>query len=96
MWSLRHVVRDVRPEHSLEVPTTVDQDVVEALLAHGPHKPLGECVRPRRADRRSDHADALGAEHRIERSAELGVPVAKEEPNTRKPLVDGEVPGLLR
>jgi hypothetical protein len=30
MWSLRHVVRDVRPEHSLEVPTTVDQDVVEA------------------------------------------------------------------
>ena len=23
MWSLRHVVRDVRPEHSLEVPTTV-------------------------------------------------------------------------
>ena len=36
MWSLRHVVRDVRPEHSLEVPTTVDQDVVEALLAHGP------------------------------------------------------------
>ena len=39
-------------------------------------------------------ADALGAEHRIERSAELGVPVAEEEPNTRKPLVDGEVPGL--
>jgi hypothetical protein len=27
--------------------------------------------------------------------AELGVSVAKEEPNTRKPLVDGEVPGLL-
>jgi len=38
MWSLRHVVRDVRPEHSLEVPTTVDQDVVEALLAHGPQR----------------------------------------------------------
>ena len=46
MWSLRHVVRDVRPEHSLEVPTTVDQDVVEALAAHGPHEPLREGVSP--------------------------------------------------
>jgi len=38
MWSLRHVVRDVRLEHSREVPTTVDQDVVEALAAHGPER----------------------------------------------------------
>jgi len=37
----------------------------------------------------------FGAEDLVERSRELGVPVAKEEPNTRKPLVDGEVPGLL-
>jgi hypothetical protein len=66
MGSLRHVVRDVGPEHSLEVPTTVDQDVVEALLAHGPHKALREGVRPRCPDRRSDDPDALGAEHRIE------------------------------
>jgi hypothetical protein len=36
MWSLLDVVSDVSPEHPLEVPTTVDQDVVEALLAHGP------------------------------------------------------------
>ena len=96
MWSLRHVVRNVRLEHSLEVPTTVDQDVVEALAAHGPHEPPGEGVRPRCADRRSNDPDALGAEHRIERPRERGVPVAEEEPNTRKPLVDGEVPGLLR
>ncbi|MBA2265810.1 MAG: hypothetical protein H0W17_05380 [Chloroflexi bacterium] len=26
---------------------------------------------------------------------ELGVPVAQEEPNTRTPLFDGELPGLL-
>jgi hypothetical protein len=83
MWSLLEVVGNVGLEHPLEVPTTVDQDVVEALLAHGPHEPLGECVRPRCADRRSNDPDALGAEHRIEQSAELGVPVAKEEPNTR-------------
>jgi len=95
MWSLLYVVSDVRLEHSLEVPTTVDQDVVEALSAHGPHEPLRACVGPRCADRRSDDADALAAEHLIERSRELGVPFAKEEPNTRKPFVDGEVPGLL-
>ena len=32
MWSLRHVVSDVRLEHSLEVPTTVDQDVVSVVV----------------------------------------------------------------
>ena len=36
MWPLLFVVSDVRAEHSLEVPATVDQDVVEALLADGP------------------------------------------------------------
>ena len=96
MWSLLEVMGTVGLEHPLEVPTPVDQDVVEALPAHGPHEPLREGIRPGRPDRGSDDADALGAEHRIERSRELGVPVAKEEPNTRGPLVDGEVPRLLR
>jgi hypothetical protein len=95
MRSLVDVVGNVGPEHSLEVPTTVDQDVGKALSAHGPHEPLRECIRPRCADRRSDDPDALGAEHRIEGSRVLGVPVAQEEPDTRQPLVDGEVPRLL-
>src|SRR5665811_417957 len=82
MWSLMEVVGNVGLEHALEVPTTVDQDVVEALPAHGPHEPLRECVRARRADRRSDDPDALGAEYCIERSRELGVSVTEEEPNT--------------
>jgi len=30
MWSLLYVVSNVSLEHSLKVPTTVDQDVVEA------------------------------------------------------------------
>ena len=83
MRSLVDVVRDVSLEHSFEVPTTVDQDVVKALLAHSPNEPLREGIRPRCSDRRSDHADALGAEHRIEWSCELGVPVAHEEPDMR-------------
>jgi hypothetical protein len=84
MWPLLFVVSDVRAEHSLEVPATIDQDVVEALLADGPHDPLRECIRPRCADRGSDDPDALAAEDLIERSRELGVPVAKEEPNTSR------------
>ena len=96
MWSLLVVVGNVGLEHSLEVPTTVDQEMVEALSAHGPHKALREGVRPGGPDRGSDDPDALGAEHRIERSRELGVPVAQEEPDTRQPLLDREVPRLLR
>jgi hypothetical protein len=95
MWSLLEVVGNVGLEHALEVPTPVDQEMVEALTAHGPHEPLRECIRPRRADRRSDDADALGPEHRVERSRELGVPVAHEEAHTRQALLDGEVPRLL-
>ena len=96
MWSLVHVVLDISLEHSFEVPTTVDQDVVKALTAHGPHEPLCEGIRPRRPDRRSDDPDALGAEDRVEGSRERGVSVAQEEPNTGEPLLDREVPRLLR
>ena len=95
MWSLLEVMGNVRLENPLEVPTTVDQDVVEALAAHGPHEPLREGIRPRCTDRRPDDPDALGAKHRIEGSRVLGVPVAQEEPDTRQPLLDGEVPRLL-
>ena len=95
MRSLVDVVRDVRPEHSFEVSTIVDQDVVEALPAHSPDEPLGEGIRPGGPDRGSDDPDALAAEDRVERSSELGVPVADEEPHPRQPLLDGEVPRLL-
>jgi hypothetical protein len=59
-------VREIGLEHALEVPTIVDQDMVEALPAHGPHEPLRKGIRPRCPDRGSDDADALGAEDRIE------------------------------
>ena len=70
------VVADVSLEDPLEVPTTVDQHVVEALSAYRPYEPLGEGVRPRCPDRRSDDPHALRSEHLVERSRELGVPIA--------------------
>jgi hypothetical protein len=36
------VMAGVGPEHPLEMPTTVDQDMVQALSPYGPHEPLGE------------------------------------------------------
>ncbi len=38
MWSVGHGASDVILEHSLELPTTVEQDVVKALSAHGPNR----------------------------------------------------------
>ena len=81
--------------HALEMARAVDQDVVEALPAHGPDEPLCEGIRPRCPDRGPDDTDALGAEDGIEGPRELGVPVAQEEPHSRQALLDGEVPRLL-
>src|SRR5438270_12181915 len=93
--SLLYVVPDVGPEHLLEVPPSVDQDVVEALSARSPHEPLREGVRSGRPDRRAYHPHSIGSEHLIEAPWELRVSVAQEEPNARKPLVHRQVPGLL-
>ena len=68
MWSLLYVVSDVGLEHSLKVLTAVDQDVVEALSAHGPHEPLREGVGLRCPDGRADHPGALSLEHLVERA----------------------------
>jgi hypothetical protein len=34
----------VDTEHPIEMPTFVDEDVVQAFRADGPHEPLGEGV----------------------------------------------------
>src|SRR5439155_20317183 len=64
--SLLYVVRHVGPEHRLEMPPPVDQDVVQALRADRPNEALRERVRLGSADGRSDHPDALGVEDSIE------------------------------
>jgi hypothetical protein len=53
-WKLLEVLEDRRSGRG------------RALSANGPCEPLCECVRPRCADRDSDDADALGAEHFVE------------------------------
>ncbi len=41
------VVADVVGKHGLEMSSGYDEEVIEAVLPHGAHEPLGERVRPR-------------------------------------------------
>ncbi len=60
------VMADVLGEYRLEMALRDHEEVVEAVLADGSHKPLGESVRPRRGDRGSYGLDADGGEHGVE------------------------------
>jgi hypothetical protein len=48
------VVLDVEVQDATKLPTPCDQEMVEALLAHGPNPALGDGVSVRSPDRRQD------------------------------------------
>jgi len=70
--------------------------VVQALRADGRDDPFGVGVGVRGPDRSQDHLGPLRAEDLVEGSDELGVPVADEEPNGGRAIIEvhREVPGL--
>jgi hypothetical protein len=72
-------VAEVLPEDRFEVAPPEHQGPVEALNANGPHEPLCERVRARRADRRLDHLGTFRPEYLVETGGELRVPVPDEE-----------------
>jgi len=80
------VVRGVGPKDSLEVATAEHQHPVQAFSPDRADPPLSERVRTWGPDRGLDGLHALGAEHHVERTGELGIPVADEEPDASKPL----------
>jgi hypothetical protein len=61
------------------VPSRQHEQVVEAVLAHGPHPAFGERVRPWRADRREDGLGTDRDEGLVEAGGELGVQVSDDE-----------------
>jgi len=67
MRPLLVVVADVLPEDSQEIAFAEDEDVVQTLLPDGFYEALGEGVRFGRSYRRANDAQALRAEHLIER-----------------------------
>ncbi len=89
------VVRGVGAKYPLQVAEAQHQHPVQALRPDRADPPLGERVRSRGPDRGLDDSHALGAEHLIEGTGELGIPVADEELEAAKPLLDSQVSRLL-
>jgi len=91
------VVVGVGPERPVEMPPTPDEGPVETLGPDGLDHPLRVGVRVRSPDRDADDPHHLRAQDRVERAAELRVPVADEESGRSGASVEPEreVPGLL-
>jgi len=94
--SLGVVMVHIVAKHALEMASSPDQHVIEALLANGPHPTFGKGVGLRRPVGRSHRPASLRAKDLVEGAAELGVSVMDEEEDIFESPVDGEVSGLLR
>jgi len=90
MRPLLRVLAHVDMEHPIEMPTSVDEDVVQAFRADGPYEPLGGGVGPWRPDRGADDPYFFRPEYLVERTRELRVAVVQEEPDRGEPLGDAK------
>src|SRR5664280_578434 len=97
MRSLPVVVLGVDAERLVELSSTKDECPVEALGPDRLDHPFRVGIGVRGPDRGADDPYPLGAEHRVERDAELRVTVPDQEPDGRRVAIEvhGEVPGLL-
>ena len=91
------VVLGIDAQRSIEMPPPLDQGPVEALRPDGLDHPFRVGVGVRCLDRGADDPHPFRAEDRVERPAELRVPVADEEPGWAGASVEPEsqVAGLL-
>jgi hypothetical protein len=91
------VVLDVAVQDANQLSTPGDQEMVQALLAHGANPALGDGVGVRRLDRRQDDLGTDRTPDVVEGPGELAVPVADQEPDDGGLLIErgGEVAGLL-
>jgi hypothetical protein len=88
---------DVVAQHPLEVPSSDDEEPVQALAPQGAEPTFHHGVGAGRSHRRADNLHALGAEDLIGGGGELGVPIVDQEPELRRALAEctDEVPCLL-
>jgi hypothetical protein len=87
----------VDTEHPIEMPTSVDEDVVQAFRADGPYEPLGEGVGPWRPDRGADDPYFVRPEYLVERTRELRVAVVQELIDAEEdPYLGTVLVGMLR
>src|ERR1035437_5130650 len=84
------VVLAIGSERSIQMPPPPDERPVEALGPHRLDHPFRVGVRVWSLDRGADHPHPLRAQDRVERSTELRVPVADEEPDGARPNVEAQ------
>src|SRR6266540_4683201 len=89
------VVRGVGPKDPLQVAVAKDQHPVQALGPNCADPAFREGVRSRGPDRGLDDPHAPGAEDLVERTGELGIPIADEEAGPWMPLPYRQVASLL-
>ena len=68
-------------ERTLEMTRVRDQQPVQTFGPGGPNEPFGDPIRLGHLNRRTHSARALRLKHRVEVGGELGVVIAKQEPN---------------
>jgi hypothetical protein len=85
----------VDAQDAVELPRAEDEQPVQALRACGAYEALGVRVGLRRAERRQDHLDSLGAEDFVEAGDELRVAVTDQEPDILERAGEAEVARLL-
>ena len=91
------VVLDVDTKDLLQMTAPNDQQPIQAFGADGADPPFCVGVRGRRPHWRHEHLGTLRAEHLVEASTELCVPVAEQEAHLSSPLAQHQqqVAGLL-
>lgn len=75
---------------AFEMPSAAHQRPVETFVSYRPDPAFGERVRAGSPDRRTDHLNAFGPEHLIERARVLCVAVAEEEAGPCRSVLEGE------
>src|SRR5512133_3845257 len=91
------VVLRVPGQYSSKMARVQYHQAIQALIPDRSDPTLGHCIGIRCPVGGQDDLDALGPEHRVEASAELGVPVVDQEADGQKPILEvpAQLPGLL-
>jgi hypothetical protein len=97
MWAHRVVVLDVRAQDPFQVALAEDEQPVQAFAPNRPDPALGMGPGAGCLERRADDTHALGAEHLVEGSRELGVAVPDQQRRACVRVVGSpaELAGLL-
>src|SRR5215470_9408649 len=71
-------IRDVRMEHTLELPLLNNQQVIEACLPHAPQEALTNGIGSRCVNGRFEQLDATGLRHSAETGSKLAIVITDQ------------------